>query len=359
MARPSKRSKGADLGEQDSAPGAGTNHAKPRAGRSRGSRPNRADPLPRELREPEPEAPPVPAGFARAIDQFLAEFGATRGASAHSLRAYRLDLEDYARFQGTRECHEPGAVSPRGLRAWLAELDVRELSRATIQRRLSAVRSLYKHLLRRGLVGAAPTAGLPRRRGERKLPRALALEEVESLLAAPDAATPAGRRDRALLELMYSAGTRASEAVGLDRGDLDLERGLARVRGKGKKERLCVVGSHAQRALREYLLDPARPSPARSAPDALFLGPRGTRLTTRTLQRIVEDNALRAGLAKKPTPHMLRHSFATHLLDAGADLRSVQGLLGHAHLTTTQIYTHISIERLREVYEKAHPRSGA
>lgn len=355
MARPSKRSTSADAAD-DGVRGAPT-RATRRPATSAATR--RGDPLPRELREPEPEAPPVPAAFARAIDQFLAEFGAARGASAHSLRAYRIDLEDYARFQGTRECDEPGSVSPRGLRAWLADLDARELSRATIQRRLSAVRSLYKHMLRRGLVLSAPTAGLPRRRGERKLPRALALEEVEALLAAPDAATPAGRRDRALLELMYSAGTRASEAVGLDRGDLDLERGLARVRGKGRKERLCVVGSHAQRALREYLLDPLRPAPARGAADALFLGPRGTRLTTRTLQRIVEDNALRAGLAKKPTPHMLRHSFATHLLDAGADLRSVQGLLGHAHLTTTQIYTHVSIERLREVYEKAHPRSGA
>jgi integrase/recombinase XerC len=355
MARPSKRSTSADAAD-DGVRGAPT-RATRRPATSAATR--RGDPLPRGLREPEPEAPPVPAAFARAIDQFLAEFGAARGASAHSLRAYRIDLEDYARFQGTRECDEPGSVSPRGLRAWLADLDARELSRATIQRRLSAVRSLYKHMLRRGLVLSAPTAGLPRRRGERKLPRALALEEVEALLAAPDAGTPAGRRDRALLELMYSAGTRASEAVGLDRGDLDLERGLARVRGKGRKERLCVVGSHAQRALREYLLDPLRPAPARGAADALFLGPRGTRLTTRTLQRIVEDNALRAGLAKKPTPHMLRHSFATHLLDAGADLRSVQGLLGHAHLTTTQIYTHVSIERLREVYEKAHPRSGA
>ena len=316
-----------------------------------------AEQLEAQASAPRAEPPPLAPAFAQAVDRFLAEFGAARGASDHSLRAYRIDLEDFARFQAARGAAEPGAVSPRALRAWLAELDARELARPTIQRRLSAVRSFYKHLVRRGLVANAPTAGLPRRRGERKLPRSLAKEEVEALLAAPDATTAAGRRDRALLELLYSAGTRASEAVGLDHGDLDLARGIARVRGKGKKERLAVVGSHAQRALREYLADPERPVPLASAGNAVFLGPRGTRLVTRTLQRIVEDNALKAGLARKPTPHMLRHSFATHLLDGGGDLRSVQGLLGHAHLTTTQIYTHVSIERLREVYERAHPRA--
>jgi integrase/recombinase XerC len=156
---------------------------------------------------------------------------------------------------------------------------------------------------------------------------------------------------------MYSAGTRAAETVGLDRDDLDLERGIARVRGKGKKERLAPLGSHAVGALREYLADPARPRPAPAAGRAVFLGPRGGRLGTRELGRVVEQACLRAGLTRPASPHTLRHSFATHLLDRGADLRAVQELLGHAHLVTTQIYTHVSIERLRAIYEQAHPRA--
>jgi integrase/recombinase XerC len=244
------------------------------------------------------------------------------------------------------------------LRSYLAELDGRELSRATIQRKLSAVRSLFTHLLKKGAIDAHPASGLRPRRGERRLPSALEIGEVESILAAPDLATHAGRRDRAILELMYSAGTRAAETVGLDRGDLDLRRGIARVRGKGKKERIAAVGSFAVGALKAYLEDPDRPPPAPRARNAVFLNPRGGRLTTRSLGRIVDKRSLEAGVRRRATPHTLRHSFATHLLDRGADLRAVQELLGHAHLTTTQIYTHVSVERLRKVYELAHPRAG-
>ncbi|HVS19891.1 MAG TPA: tyrosine-type recombinase/integrase, partial [Planctomycetota bacterium] len=183
--------------------------------------------------------------------------------------------------------------------------------------------------------------------------------EIARLLGAPDSSTTRGRRDRALLELTYSAGTRAAETVGLDRGDRDLRDGVARVRGKGRKERLVAVGSHARRALEDYLSDPSRPRPLARAAHAVFLNARGGRLTTRSLGRVVEAALLAAGLARRATPHTLRHSFATHLLDAGADLRSVQELLGHAHLATTQIYTHVSIERLREAYERAHPRAEA
>jgi integrase/recombinase XerC len=156
---------------------------------------------------------------------------------------------------------------------------------------------------------------------------------------------------------MYSAGTRAAETVGLERGDLDLERGVARVRGKGKKERLAPLGSHAVTALRAYLSDPARPRPVPASANAVFLNARGGRLSTRALGRILERACQRAGLTRPASPHTLRHSFATHLLDRGCDLRAVQELLGHAHLVTTQIYTHVSIERLREVYERAHPRA--
>jgi integrase/recombinase XerC len=302
--------------------------------------------------------PPPPSPLRAHAERFLAELAAARGASEHTLRAYRGDLESFLAACEAREVRDPRAVTPRILRGWLAELSAQELARASVQRRLSGVRSFFKHLLRHGVVDAHPAAGLRQRRAERPLPSALALEEVEALLAAPDAATHAGRRDRALLEVMYSAGTRAAETVGLDVPDLDLARGVARVRGKGRKERLAALGRHAVRALREYLADPERPRPRLEAAHAVFLGPGGGRLTTRTLQRIVERCVLQAGIHRPATPHTLRHSFATHLLDRGADLRSVQGLLGHAHLTTTQIYTHVSIERLREVYEKAHPRSG-
>ena len=179
---------------------------------------------------------------------------------------------------------------------------------------------------------------------------------MERLLQAPDPARASGRRDRALLECMYSAGTRAAETVGLERADLDLERGVARVRGKGKKERLAALGSHAVRALREYLADPERPRPAASAANAVFLNPRGGRLSTRGLGRIVERACLAAGLTRPASPHTLRHSFATHLLDRGADLRAVQELLGHAHLVTTQIYTPGTTDAMQQAYEQAHPR---
>jgi integrase/recombinase XerC len=158
--------------------------------------------------------------------------------------------------------------------------------------------------------------------------------------------------------VLYSAGTRAAETVGLDRGDLDLGRGIARVQGKGRKQRLAPLGKFAREALQRYLADPERPTPRPRAGSAVFLGARGSRLTTRSLQRIVAAALQKAGVKRRATPHTLRHSFATHLLDAGADLRSVQELLGHAHLATTQIYTHVSIENLRRIYERAHPRAG-
>jgi len=294
--------------------------------------------------------------LAARVDEFLLGMESTRGASAHTLRAYRRDLAELAAFCSERGIAEPERVSARTLRSFLARLHERELARSSIQRKLSAVRSFFDHLLREGRIAAHPATGLRQARGERRLPGCLDAEEVEALLDAPDLGTAAGRRDRAILELMYSAGTRAAETVGLDRADVDLERGIARVRGKGRKERLAPLGSHARRALERYLADPRRPrGPERRA---LFLNLRGGRLTTRSLQRIVRRAVLEAGIVRPATPHTLRHSFATHLLDRGADLRAVQELLGHAHLVTTQIYTHVSIERLRTVYERAHPRAG-
>jgi integrase/recombinase XerC len=299
-----------------------------------------------------------PASPIRAhVERYLAELGAARGASEHTLRAYRGDLASLCAFLEENGIDDPALVTPRTLRAFLAELDSRELARASIQRKLSAARSFFKHLLKRGAVDVHPATGLRQRRSERRLPGCLETSEIESLLAAPDLSTPAGRRDRAILEVMYSAGTRAAETVGLERSDLDLSRGVTRVRGKGRKERFAALGRFAVAALEEYLADSKRPRPAPRAANAVFLNARGGRLTTRSLGRIVARSVAEAGIRRRATPHTLRHSFATHLLDRGADLRSVQELLGHAHLVTTQIYTHVSIERLRKIYEQAHPRA--
>jgi integrase/recombinase XerC len=292
------------------------------------------------------------------VERYLRELAAARGASEHTLRAYRGDLESLCRFLESAGIEDAERVTPRTLRAYLADLDGRDLARASIQRKLSAARSLFKYLLRRGTIESHPATGLRQRRSERRLPACLETSEIEALLAAPDVARHAGRRDRAILEVMYSAGTRAAETAGLERTDLDLARGVARVRGKGRKERLAALGKFAVSALKEYLSDPERPRPQARAANAVFLNLRGGRLTTRSLGRIVASSVLRAGI-RRATPHTLRHSFATHLLDRGADLKSVQELLGHAHLVTTQIYTHVSIERLRKIYEQAHPRAKA
>lgn len=297
--------------------------------------------------------------FPEETDRFLRHLSATRGASEHTLKAYGGDLAELAQHLEARGIEDPREVSPRALRRWLVSLEERGLAASSIQRKLSSARALFRFLQREGAIETHPATGLRQRRSPRLLPGCLELAEVESLLASPDTTTPAGRRDRALLELMYSAGTRASETVGVDRADLALDRGVARVRGKGRKERLAVLGRFAVEALKAYLSDPARPHPTEAAGDAVFLNLRGGRLTTRSLGRIVDRHVLAAGILRRTTPHTLRHSFATHLLDRGADLRAVQELLGHAHLVTTQIYTHVSIERLREVYDQAHPRAEA
>lgn len=291
------------------------------------------------------------------VDRFLRNLSATRGASEHTLKAYGGDLGELCEFLEHHGIEEPGQVKPRVLRRYLVELEDRQLAASSVQRKLSSVRSFFRFLQREGVIDQHPATGLRRRRTPRLLPGCLELSEVEELLKAPDRDTPEGRRDRAILEFMYSAGTRAAETVGLDRSRLDLERGLCRVRGKGNKERLAGVGRYAVRALRDYLQDEQRPGPQPGAGDAVFLNRRGGRLTTRSLGRIVDKYTALAGITRHATPHTLRHSFATHLLDGGADLRAVQELLGHANLVTTQIYTHVSVERLREVYERAHPRA--
>ncbi len=303
-----------------------------------------------------PSGQSLPRTLAEHCAAYLAELAAARGASEHTLRAYAKDLEEFVAHAAALEITDPALVTARTLRGFLFALDDRGLARTSARRKLSAVRSLFQHLLERGFIEQHPGKALRSGKVSRTLPGAVDTSELDRLLESCDLSTPLGRRDRALLEFVYSAGTRAAEAVSLDLRDLDLASGVARVRGKGRKERLVGIGSRAKAALEAYLSDPHRPTPKDAR--AVFLNARGGRLTTRALGLILDKVALQSGLGKKLHPHLLRHSFATHLLDAGADLKAVQDLLGHAHITTTQIYTHVSIERLRKVYEQSHPRSG-
>lgn len=240
------------------------------------------------------------------------------------------------------------------VRRFLAELGRRGYARASLARKAATVRALFALLAARGLVAADPAAGLATGRSGRSLPRVLRVDEVERMLAVPDT-SPTGLRDRALLEFLYASGARVSELVGLDDEDVDLVAGTARLWGKGSKERMVPLGEPVRAALARWL-DEGRPALVGGMTAVVFCGPRGDRLDPRTVRRTVERCAAAAGLTKV-TPHTLRHSYATHLLEGGADLRSVQELLGHAALATTQIYTHVTREQLRSAYEHAHPRA--
>jgi integrase/recombinase XerD len=227
-----------------------------------------------------------------------------------------------------------------------------------VKRRAAAVRSLFKYLLRENVLTADPTLDLAAPKLPKRLPRVLTIEEVERLLAAPDLSSPQGLRDRAMLELLYGSGLRVSEVTSLNVGDVDLSVELVRCLGKGSKERLVPVGSHAVRAVRAYQ-QTARPVlVGRRMTSALFLNRRGGRLTRQGCWKLLRGHARRAGIMRPLTPHVLRHSFATHLLERGADLRAVQEMLGHATINTTQIYTHVARDRLRVIYAQAHPRAA-
>jgi integrase/recombinase XerD len=230
-------------------------------------------------------------------------------------------------------------------------------SPATIHRKSACLRSFYRHLRRDGLLDSDPTATLSTPRRSRKLPHVLTRGEIEKLLSQPRGTEPAALRDRALLELMYACGLRASEAIGLELMDVDIQEGVLRARGKGSKERVVPIGQAALKALRIYL-ERGRPALVKGAPEAhLFVNFRGGQLTRQGLYKIVRRHAVTAGLADRMSPHTLRHTFATHLLAGGCDLRSVQEMLGHADVSTTQLYTHLSSERLKDVYFRAHPRA--
>jgi len=295
--------------------------------------------------------------LARQIDAFLSFALAERGLAAHTVEAYRRDLYDFARFLRGRGTHGPEEVTRAAITLYLVSLRRAGRSPATVKRRAAAIRSLYRYLLREQLLTQDPTLDLGAPRLPRRLPHVLTVEEVDRLLDAPDPTTPEGLRDRAMLELMYSSGLRVSELVSLDVGDVDLNRELVRCVGKGSKERFVPVGSRAVSALLAYQRR-GRPALARRRmAAALFLSRRG-RLTRQACWQIIRRHGRRAGITRQLTPHVLRHSFATHLLEGGADLRAVQEMLGHASIATTQVYTHVSRERLRAVYARAHPRDA-
>jgi integrase/recombinase XerD len=293
---------------------------------------------------------------------FLAYLEFERGLSRNTLEAYRTDLLQYGRFLEERGVSAVEA-GPRDVSDFLAGLAAgsndpgKPASPATVHRKAACLRSFYRHLRREGVRESDPAASLsPPRRG-RKLPQVLTRGEVERLLSQPKGTEPAALRDRALLELMYACGLRASEAIGLEVGDVDLEERVLRARGKGSKERIVPIGGTAATAVRIYL-ERGRPAVVKGASQpALFVNFRGGSLTRQGLYKIVRRHAETAGLGDRMSPHTLRHTFATHLLAGGCDLRSVQEMLGHADVATTQLYTHLSSQRLKEVYFKAHPRA--
>jgi integrase/recombinase XerD len=307
------------------------------------------------------EKPVVERRFEHLVLDFLAYLEFERGLSRNTLDAYRSDLLQFGRFLEARQASALEA-SPADVSDFLQLLATGDgekppASPATIHRKSACLRSFYRHLRRDGLLDTDPTATLSTPRRSRKLPQVLTRGEIERLLSQPRGTEPASLRDRALLEVMYACGLRASEAVGLELMDVDVHEGLLRARGKGSKERIVPVGQAALKALRIYL-ERGRPALVKGAPEAhLFVNFRGGQLTRQGLYKIVRRHALTAGLADRMSPHTLRHTFATHLLAGGCDLRSVQEMLGHADVSTTQLYTHLSSERLKDVYFRAHPRA--
>ena len=297
--------------------------------------------------------------FTAAIERFLRFLAAERGASPLTLKSYREDLRQLEEFLRSAGCRKPGDASSVVLRRFAAGLHAAGYAATSVARKLASTRSFYAFGQREGWVPANPAKPLRSPKRARKLPKFLTADEIGRLLAAPRPGQSGGLRDRAILELMYSAGVRVRELVNLDDADLDLRGGTVRVRGKGRRERLGIVGSHARDALGAWLA--ARPRPVAALPRGssrpLFTNRFGGRLSVRGVARLLEKHLAVAGLTRRASPHTLRHSFATHLLDAGADIRSVQELLGHKSLVTTQIYTHVTTTRLLDAFDKAHPRA--
>jgi len=302
--------------------------------------------------------PPAPAAFAEEIEDFLATMDLERGLSGNTVKSYQNDLTQAAHFLARRGLAGWRKVQTADLTAWLHWLSDEQFTPSSQARKLSAVRMLFrKHLVRKGVRDDDPTALLQGPKFRRKLPATLSVGDMQKLLAAPAGGDAYALRDRAMLELFYSSGLRISELCALTLQQVDLDHGFVRVFGKGAKERVVPLGSQAADAVRTYLVA-ARPTLVKARTGSeLFLSERGRALSRKTLWYLVKKHAARAGLPKSVKPHLLRHSFATHLLGGGADLRAIQEMLGHASIGTTQIYTAVETSRLLDQHAKHHPRN--
>jgi len=295
--------------------------------------------------------------LADATELYLRYIAQEKQYSPHTQSNYRRDLGQFRQFlepAGSGSARPVESITKLEIRDFLSKLMVDHKARRTVARKMSALRSFFKHLFRRGILAELPTTGLSAPKLNRQLPKFVTIEDISRLITTFDLAALNGKRDRAIIEVLYSTGMRVSELAQLTHQQIQWRDGVVRVIGKGRKERLCLLGRPALEALDAYIRD--RTYHGRGPKDPVFRNRFGARLGVVSIERMVLKASKAAGLGERVTPHVLRHSFATHLLDAGADLRSVQELLGHASLSTTQIYTHITPERLKRAYEKAHPR---
>lgn len=298
--------------------------------------------------------------MTEALASFLNHLVIEKNASEHTTKAYRDDLTQAVEYFRTQLGKDASIkqVSTRTIRGFLAHLHEQGLSKSTIARRLAALRSWFKYLCREQTLTTSPADGVRGPKRDKKLPKFLTEETTDKVLLSPEEDEQSGPRDRAILETIYSAGLRVSECVQLDLQDINLDDNVLLVRGKGKKERLAFLGESALKAIKNWLDERQKLLKARGKEtEAVFINKFGTRLTTRSVGRLLAKYLRQLGLSGQASPHTLRHSFATHLLDRGAEIRSVQELLGHRSLTTTQIYTHLTTQRLQESYRKAHPRA--
>jgi integrase/recombinase XerC len=320
---------------------------------------------------------PQPKHFTPLVKQFLDYLKLEKHFSDYTVKSYGADLIQFGQFVageiGHANASQPGngaltpeqvderqiKCEPLTIREFLAYLYAQNYTKSTTARKLATLRSFFKFLIRRGIVSVNPLSTIRTPKQEKRLPKCLDLEQVQKLLDAPDDNDLLGARDKAMLEVLYSSGIRVSELVELEMSDIDLQEGILRVRGKGRKDRLTPIGSQAIKALQRYFeLRSADNRNQSQASQRVFLNKHGEALSTRSVRRKLDKYLIEAGLDPGISPHTLRHSFATHLLNNGADLRSVQELLGHQSLSTTQIYTHLTTSRVKQVYDDAHPRAG-
>ncbi|MDP3791461.1 MAG: tyrosine recombinase XerC [Candidatus Omnitrophota bacterium] len=287
----------------------------------------------------------------RFIDKFINYLKVEKNASEHTIKNYTIDLDSFADFLADKDIAQTDHLA---LRRFLAEMRAKNYAKRTIARKLASLRSLFRFLYREGYIKSNPITSISSPKLDKKLPKFLDVDKITKVILKPDTSTLPGLRDRAILETLYSTGIRVSELVGLDSGDVDFISGVIKVFGKGSKERVVPIGDEALGSIRRYN---DKKSKKDKDKDTIFLNNRGGRLTDRSVRRMLDKYIHACSIEEKISPHSFRHSFATHLLDRGADLRSVQELLGHMNLSTTQIYTHVTMDRLKTVYDKAHPRA--